>query len=390
MKTRILKFIKHALITLVLLASTLIVIGLSIGASAHYGDNPQAMDWDREGPYVFFQDDGRLNVNYVRGDKDEGFYLDQEIYSMDTPVPAQCYFPIDSTSFNFTIDSKISIPDSTYNDTGKILAISDIESGYRTFRDFLISNKVIDKNLTWTFGKGHLVLVGDFVDRGFSTTQVLWFVYKLEREAEKQGGHVHFIVGNHELKTMQGDYTSASPKYFHVASILGKRQMELYGADSFIGRWLASKNTIELINGHLFVHGGIHPDLADLELDLAGMNHLIRRNYYSPHYPKKDEDPYQILLSRKTGPAWYRGYFKDDLTQEDVDLGLAKFNAKSVIVGHTIQSKVNRRFDGKVIGIDVRHPKDYNKSWPKRGSEGLLIEGDTYYRVMADGEKKEI
>ena len=78
--------------------------------------------------------------------------------------------------------------------------------------------------LNWTFGNGHLVLVGDFVDRGFSTTQVLWFIYKLEQEAEKQGGYVHYILGNHELKNMQGNYESASLKYFHVAAILEKQQ----------------------------------------------------------------------------------------------------------------------------------------------------------------------
>jgi len=41
-------------------------------------------------------------------------------------------------------------PVNTYHDNNRILAISDIESGFKTFRDFLISNKVIDKNLNWT------------------------------------------------------------------------------------------------------------------------------------------------------------------------------------------------------------------------------------------------
>ena len=78
------------------------------------------------------------------------------------------------------------------------------------------------------------------------------------------------------------------------------------------------------------------------------------------------------------------------LTQEEVERGLDLFNAKTVIVGHTLQSKVNRQYNGKVIGRDVKHPKDYQKYWPKGQTEGLLIEGNKYYRVFNNGDKKEI
>ncbi|MBV1923959.1 MAG: hypothetical protein KUG68_08035, partial [Flavobacteriaceae bacterium] len=59
-------------------------------------------------------------------------------------------------------------------------------------------------------------------------------------------------------------------------------------------------------------------------------------------------------------------------------------------VGHTLQSKVNKSFEGKVIGIDVHHPKDYQKYWPGGTSEGLLIKDEKYFRVLANGTNKEI
>ena len=71
-----------------------------------------------------------------------------------------------------------------------------------------------------------------------------------------------------------------------------------------------------------------------------------------------------------------------------MDKVLEHFSAKDVIVGHTIQSKVNTSFNGRVIGIDVLHSKDYHKNWPNKESEGLLIEGNNYYRVFSDGKKK--
>lgn len=390
MKTNIVRYLKHIAATALVLGVAATLFGLYHGAALHYGDDPLRMNWEDDGPYVFHNDDGTFQVNYIKGNKDDGFYLEQTKHSADSPVSAACFFPLDSSSFDFSIEPKLQRPPATYHDTNKILAISDIESGYRAFRNFLIGSEVIDKSLRWNFGKGHLVLVGDFVDRGFSTTQVLWFIYKLEQEATEAGGYVHYILGNHELKNMQGNYESASPKYFHIAAILGKRQDELYGATSHIGKWMASKNTMELINGNLFVHGGIHPDLAGCDLDIAEVNQIVRRHYYKPYYPSTEKTTERILISTHTGICWYRGYFKDNLTQEEVDNGLKQFEAKSVIVGHTVQSKVNRQYGGKVIGIDVQHPKDYHKTWPHKKSEGLLIDGDKYFRVFDNGDKEEI
>ncbi len=384
------KFLKHMVLTVLLLGSAGILFGLYHGASFHYGDNPQMMNWDKDGPYVFYKNDSTLSVNYIKGGQDTGFSLDQEDKSVNAPIPASCFFPLDSTSFEFSINTRLKKPACTYNDQNKILAVSDIESGFRTFRDFLIANRVIDNKLNWIFGTNHLVLLGDFVDRDFSTTQVLWFIYKLEQDAAKHGGLVHYILGNHELKNMQGNYESSSPKYYHVAAILGKRQDQLYNAESFLGQWMSSKNTMELINGVLFAHGGIHPDLADHPLTLDEVNHIISKNYYKPYYPVSAKNPEQLLTSTHTGICWYRGYFKDTPTQNEVEKGLTHFGARAIVVGHTLQSEVSRHFKGKVTAIDVKHPKDYHKNFPDKPSEGLLIENDRYYRLFHNGKKKEI
>jgi hypothetical protein len=390
MKKRILIYLINIGATIFILGTAAILFGLYHGAGLHYADHPLMYKIDNEGPYVFYKNDSTLSVNYIRGNKANGFVVQKKEQATTSKNATKCYFQIDSSSFDFTINQNIKTPKTTYNDGNITIAISDIEGGYKSFRDFLINSKVIDASLNWTFGKGHLVLVGDFVDRGWSVTQVLWFIYKLEQDATKQGGFVHFIIGNHELKNMQGNYRATAEKYLGVSNILGKVQSELYDSTSFLGQWMASKNAIELINGNLFAHGGIHPDIANSALNLDEINTIIRANYYKPYYPKKEKTIEQLLTSTKTGICWYRGYFKDDLTQEEVDRGLNKFNAKSIIVGHTLQSKVNREYNGRVIGIDVHHPKDYIKIWPSGKTEGLVIEKNKYYRAFADGNKKEI
>jgi hypothetical protein len=390
MKKRIFRYVKHIVVTFVILACLAISFGLYHDATFRYAENPEMMNWDKDGPYIFDKTDSVVTVNYIRGNQNDGFYLDQKEYTSNFQIPAFCYFPLDSTRFEFAINPKIEIPANTYNNNAKILAISDIESSFKTFRDFLIAHKVIDEKLNWTFENGHLVLLGDFVDRDFSATQVLWFIYKLEQDAKQKGGNVHYILGNHELKNMQGNFENTSPKYYHVSSILKKQQTELYGANSHLGKWMSSKNSIEKINGILFAHGGIHPDLAKHRTSLNEVNQIIRNNYYKPYYPNPQKNLEQLLISSQKGIAWYRGYFKEDLTQKEVEQGLNRFNATAIVVGHTLQSKVNKQYNGKVFGIDVRHPKDFAKSIPNKKSEGLLIDSNQYYRLLHTGEKKEI
>ena len=369
MRKRIFRYLKHVGITFLLLGITIILFGLYHGASFRYAENPLMMNWNGDGPYVFAENDSTFVVNYIRGNQEQGFYLDKKEYALNSEIPASCYFPLDSTRFEFTIQNEIRIPENTTNGDFKILALSDIESGFKTFRDFLIHNRVIDKKLNWTFKNGHLVLLGDFVDRDFSATQVLWFIYKLEQEAAKKGG---------------------APKYFHIAAILERPQISLLGENSFLGKWMASKNTIEQINGILFTHGGLHPGLANYRTNLDEINQIVRNNYYKPYYPKVKKDLEQLLISTNTGISWYRGYFKDNLKQKDVDRNLKAFHAKAIVVGHTLQSQVNRQFNGKVIGVDVKHPKDYSKSLPDKKSEGLLIEGKRFYRALYTGKTEEI
>jgi hypothetical protein len=379
--------LKHFFITFSILFVLVVAFGIYHGASATLDEDRLAYKLDKEGPHIFIEGDEML-INYVRGGKADGFYNDKKVYPLDSEVPVKAYFMLEEQDIDFKVSLNIRTPPSIYDDNRPILAISDIEGGYKAFRDFLIAHDVINDALSWTFGKGHLVLVGDFVDRGNSVTQVLWFIYKMEQEAKKHGGNVHFIIGNHEIKNMQENFYNASEKYLYIASIIDKKQSDLYGEDSLLGRWIASKNTIERINGRLFVDGGIHPKISEFDYSLEEINQIVRKNYRKPYYTKRDRNNEDFLVSSNTGPSWYRGYFKDDLSQEDIEKGLDKFGAQAVIVGHTLQWSVKKLYQGKVFAIDVKHPKDYTTSFPSKNSEGLLIESENYYRLFSDGSKE--
>lgn len=383
----ILHNLKHFLITLTLLLLGIVGFAVSIGADVHYNDNSLMYKLDKSGPFAFYNDN-QLSINYLRGNRTDGYSVDKQSISLAQTTPVKVYFPLEDNHFEFQLNPTIKEPKTHYNDQGTILAISDIESGYKAFRDFLIANSVINQELQWIFGNGHLVLVGDFTDRGYSTNQVLWFIYKLEQEAKPHGGTVHYILGNHEIKNLQGNYQKAGKKYLHLAGMLGKKEYEMFDDNAFLGRWLHSKNSVELINGHLFVHGGIHPDIAKSDWSLTDINQIVRQNYRNPYFPTPEKNKAELLLSITKGPSWYRGYFNQSLSQAEVESGLDKFGAKAVIVGHTPQGSINTQYQGKVIAIDVNHPKDYRDTFPSRHSEGLLIENTQYFRLLSDGTKE--
>ena len=247
------------------------------------------------------------------------------------------------------------------------------------------------KNLNWIFGKGHLVLNGDFIDRSYFTTQVLWFIYKLEQDAERKGGKVHYILGNHEIMNIQGHNKYAKRKYKNIATLLGLKQYQLYDTTMHLGKWLQTKNVIEKIGDFVFVHGGISPELADKQIGFGEINKIARKNYQTACFLKLDmSDNERIIVSSKSGPYWYRGYWKDDLKQKVVDKITDYLNCSHIVVGHTIQEEVRSVFQGKIIGIDVEHPKDYYKYFPKLHMQGLLIENDKFYRIDDEGKRTEI
>jgi len=170
--------------------------------------------WDKDEVFGFWTN----KIREINFDGIDGPYIlgDQLFYVDDSNrVQTQNFNLKDSVlvnqskkeHFQVTIVENHQIEEEIYLLPEKLIAISDIEGNFTGFSSFLKSNGVIDDNYNWTFGDGHLVLVGDFVDRGQHVTQVLWLIYKLEQEAEKHHGKVHFILGNHEVMNFRGNWS---------------------------------------------------------------------------------------------------------------------------------------------------------------------------------------
>ncbi|SFD74029.1 metallophosphoesterase [Pseudoalteromonas denitrificans] len=247
----------------------------------------------------------------------------------------------------FNIDGK-----DNYTKVEKIAAISDVHGQVGIFSQLLEKNGVIDALHNWSWGKGHLVITGDIFDRGDTVTEALWLVYKLEQQALKAGGKLHYLLGNHEYMVLRGDDRYLHNKYIKTLNLVNRDLKSLFSINTVLGRWLRSKATVIKINDFVFLHGGIHQDFLDLNLSLEQTNEQFRQSIGLSKEDIKQNDIFNILQGA-TGPVWYRGFFTDtNLNQVDIEKILKQIKAKHIIVGHTSMDQLETRFDNRILAID--------------------------------------
>ena len=347
-----------------------------------------------DGPYIFKQGNGYQILRVTR--KGDRYIFREEKRSEVKNHQFRCSVDNeDNDIFHFKLRKKLKAPKSIYPQPEKMLAISDIEGNFNPLYSLLLNNGVMNKTYQWTYGKGHLVLIGDFMDRGKNVTEVLWLIYHLEQEAEKWGGMVHFILGNHEIMNLQGTTNYVDEKYIQLAKqysgITEKSTAyaRLMGKNQELIQWMKSKNAMEKIGKTLFVHGGISPELLNTRLTIYEINELIRNRLKNAYAPDEYSRVAQDFLFAGLGPLWYRGLaipyrnLYPKISQEELEKIIRYFKVDHIAIGHTIAKEISAEMEGIILRTDVRHGNIKNSS----ASQGLLIEKEQYYRVNGKGEK---
>ena len=93
----------------------------------------------------------------------------------------------------------------------RIVAIGDVHGDYDQFVSVLQDAGVIDKRKRWAGGSTILVQTGDIPDRGPDTRKIIDLLMKLEKAAEKKGGKVVCLIGNHEAMNIRDDLRYVHP-----------------------------------------------------------------------------------------------------------------------------------------------------------------------------------
>jgi hypothetical protein len=269
-----------------------------------------------------------------------------------------------------------------FTDIDSIAVISDIHGEYDTYISMLKAQRIIDKNLNWIFGKGHLVILGDSFDRGDKVTELLWHIFGLEKQAAKAGGMVHIIMGNHEAMMLSKDIRYINPKYIGVESITETKYYDLFSPESVLGKWLRFCPVIISINDIIFVHGGISIEMVRRNLRIPQINRFFSNMILGTDLPTETDIEEMTFLNDDFGPIWYRGYFTNtDFCELKIDSILNFYDKKHVVVGHTSQDQINSLFNNKVFGIDAGIMND-------KAGQMLIYKNGLFYCGLPSGKRE--
>jgi hypothetical protein len=191
------------------------------------------------------------------------------------------------------------------------------------------------------------------------------------------------------------------------------------------GKWLRQHSAITKIGDTIFLHGGIHPNLISLTLEQANsqiseeiaefdktkellVSHKLILSFFTiqeisaavqvqlladgtslpdaitePDYHArlvKLRDFNHWLWMRDDGPLWFRGYDSWSDQEGSAQMGkiLASYEAKHIVVGHTVQklAHIRCRFEGTACLIDTGMLSSY---WKGGRASALEIVGGTKF-----------
>lgn len=338
-----------------------------------------------EGPHIRITPEFKAEVTYLIYDA-ASQSCESKLEHMDINQVGDNLFAYQKNKDCCQVSDQHSAPPTYYPEAKKILAIGDLHGEYFSLKRALASSGVIDPQGNWIFGDGHVVILGDAFDRGNQVTQILWEIYHLSQKAEKAGGYLHFLLGNHEWMALKEDHRYLHPDYVFLCEQNNIDYSLFFQSDFVLGNWLRSRNTVEKIGNILFVHGGLSMELAQAYPNLDEINVQMRRILNEELEVRRNSK--EELLTGSYGPLWFRGYImpwvgKSIVNQEDFSSILNVYNAKELVFGHTTQKHIQPFYNGMAYGIDVPFGQ-------LQEEEVLLYEDGKWYQVHVETQKREL
>ncbi len=248
-------------------------------------------------------------------------------------------------------------PDAVAAMPEKVIVLSDLEGNIAFLENALRQLNIVDDAGAWQFEKNRLVILGDSVDRGRDVYAVLWRLYNLSQQAQAAGGAVHLLLGNHEQYILRGNISRMNPEHLYALQQMGGYS-EGFASDTLIGAWLREQPVIVKLGSAVFVHGGIHVDVAKAGHTIEQLNASMKA-YWNRNSADAGKSSLLDSVLDQRGVTQYRGYvmpleeYYPQATQADVETVLKHFSASHIVVAHTLVDKVTPLYKNKVYAVDV-------------------------------------
>lgn len=263
----------------------------------------------------------------------------------------------------------------------KVYVFGDVHGAFEPLMRLLSGNGLIDDEQRWSGGTAHLVSVGDLLDRGARSREVMDLLRRLQTEAAEAGGRVHVVLGNHEVMNLTGDLRDVSDAEFAAFAAssaepstqpatatdvpiggeteplpLGYAEHRAaFAADGEYGSWLLSLPAIIKVNQTLFVHGGLSPLLTGRSI--SEINADVRAELATAVAEQSGERIASDALLGSGGPFWYRGSAACHPLLETpvLERQLEALQASTLVVGHTPtpRRRIRQRLNARVYVVDT-------------------------------------
>lgn len=262
----------------------------------------------------------------------------------------------------------------------RICAFGDVHGAFDELASTLAALKVATRTskdsfrFTWTGENTVLVSTGDMNDRGLHAKQVYDAVMDLQAQAEKAGGQFIVTLGNHEVMLLNGTVENYAKTLESVKKQHYKNTLDSFTRDGLdfhqaisekgvYGAWIRNRPLFAVVNGFMFVHGGIATKPVTRSTLAADFKDDITTGNFS-----------KGIFMNHESVLWTRDWWNND---ELVNQNLKSLGIMGVIFGHTpgamgTKGRVNTK-DNRLVAIDIGMTPVYGYS--KGG--GLIISADT-------------
>lgn len=296
-------------------------------------------------------------------------------------------------------------------DAGKIIAMGDLHGDYDAYLALMAQAGLIDAKGHWSGKQTTFVQLGDVVDRGPKSRDIILHLQRLQKEAGHAGGKVVALIGNHEAMNMTNDLRYVPPEEFRNyvtrsseaareqvfqankskleaeyrkdnpqisdAEIKAKFQEKYplgyveqrlaWAPSGDIGRWVLANPVAVIVGDSLFVHGGI-----STKYDVDSLTQLDDLAHGALSAASTDDN---AIINDQVGPLWYRGFAEEnEATVKDIADVLKAYGVKRMVIAHTPNLSGIKVLDqGRVIDIDTGITASYGGTHSFLSIEGASI-----------------
>ena len=250
----------------------------------------------------------------------------------------------------------------TFTNVKRIIVIGDIHGDFDILIKCLKKGRVIDNNKQWIGGNTHVVQLGDIVYKGgrgikcnakqMEEFSIYEYLNYLDTEAEKYGGKVHYLIGNHEIMNMEGDFRYVHNS--HLKDTGSNIRKSLFRPGGYMAKLLACHSYgILKINNWYFCHAGLLPKHINTK-SITEINTIVRDILRGNKKEGLTEYEKRLVYSEDS-IFWNRYYYfnKDKCSTLNKTLEILGEKNGGLIVGHTVHNNITSFCNKKLWFADV-------------------------------------